>query len=808
MFRNYFTIGWRTLVRHKGYALMNVLGLALGLCSCIVIYLIVHYELGFDNFHPDGQRIYRVTTTFRENNGNRLPFGTVPFPAVQLLQAGLPGAETVAAAQPWWGVPVNIPVSNKPDRKFDSRTEGGGYSRVAIAQRSWFSLFHYEWLAGNVSAEPFTVVLTESKARQYFGAVPVGAMLGNLVVYDSLAMRVSGIVKDWDPSSDIPFTDLISYSTLQSNYFASGFDQHSWRPDGQLLLTFIKLRKGSNPGTATAQLASMIKGQVDPQLRVSLGLDPLKNLHFNADLIENPIRTAHIPTLYALMGIALFILLIAAINFINLSTAQSLQRAKEVGVRKVLGSSRTSLVLQFLTETFVLSLLAVGLAVLLVKPVLSSFRSFLPPGLSVHFMDPSLLLFAFGMTLVTTLLAGLYPAKQLSGYLPSLTLKGSGAVRGGGKWYLRKGLIVLQFTISLVFIIGSIVIAGQMSYARHADLGFRSDAIITIPTPGSDSISNTRVTAEAIRRLSGVRQVALQWAGPGNPAGMNIKIGSIGSKEIRTGQVDGDENLIPLYQIRLVAGRNLEHADRVNEFVINESLARVMGCKKPEEAIGRTIYWFDRPYPVVGVVADFHSGSLHNPIGPLCIINRVERERTLVVKLAANGKGSDAMKRMLARMEATWKTVYPGQGFSYQFYEETLAMAYQKDQQVGTLMNTATGITIFISCLGLFGLAMFTAEKRTREIGIRKVMGASATSIAMLLTKEFVPLIVLAALVATPVAWYFMNGWLNGFACRITLSWWIFVAGGLAALFLAAAAVSYHAAKAALQNPVKSLRTE
>jgi hypothetical protein len=621
-------------------------------------------------------------------------------------------------------------------------------------------------------------------------------------------MRVSGIVKDWDHNTDIPFTDLISFSTLQSGYFRNNVNMDSWKPDGELLLTFVKLSKGNSPGRLEAQMASLIKEHADLEIKLSLGLEPLPDMHFSENIIENPIRTAHMPTLYALMGIAVFILLIAAINFINLSTAQSLQRAGEVGIRKVLGGTRTSLVLQFLTETFVLSLLAVMLAVALVNPVLAAFRSFLPHGLTFHPFDVPVLVFLLLITLATTLLAGFYPAKVLSAYLPVLALKGSGSIRGSGKWYLRKGLIVFQFVVSLVFIIGSIVIADQMNYTRHKDLGFTSDAIITIETPWGDSLSRVQVVAELMRHLSGVSGVALQWAGPGNAKGMSIKFTGTDGKEVRVAQVDGDENLIPLYHLKLLAGRNLSHADSVNEFVINEKLSRMMGCRKPEEAIGRTIYWFNKPYPVVGVTADFHPGSLHDPILPLCIINRVERERTLVVKLATAGKQSPAIKPVLAQLERAWRSIYPDGTFSYQFYDETLARAYKQDQRIGILMNTAMGITIFISCIGLFGLAMFTAEKRTREIGIRKVMGATVMNIAVMLTRDFVLLITLAAFIASPIAWYFMNGWLKGFAYRVSISWWIFVLAGMAALFVGLITVSYQAFRAALRNPVKSLRVE
>jgi ABC-type antimicrobial peptide transport system permease subunit len=582
----------------------------------------------------------------------------------------------------------------------------------------------------------------------------------------------------------------------------------SWREGDMSTWVFVKLSRGTVATQVNARMADLVKKHADQKMKLNPWLDPLSDIHFNADVIENPIRTAHLPTLYGLMGIALFILILAVINFINLSTSQSIRRTKEVGVRKVLGSSRTGLVFQFLTETLVLTVFAIVLAVSLVKPVLTAFSAFIPTGVTFKLFNPSTLIFLGLVTMITSLLAGLYPAKVLSSHTPALSLKGAGIQKGSEKWMLRKGLIVFQFTISLVFIIGAIVINSQLRYARNKDLGFTADAIITVETPRGDSLSKIRVTAEKVKQISGVSNVALAWATPGDARGMRIKFKSTDVKEIETGQVDGDENLIPLYQIKLLAGRNLAHSDSVNEFVINENLSRLMGYKKPDQAIGKTIYWFNKPYPVVGVVADFHSSSLHDPIVPLCIINRVEREGTLTIKLAAKGKQSDNLKTTLTQIQKAWKSVYPAGTFDYRFYDESLARAYQKDQQTATLMNTSMSVTILISCIGLFGLVLFTAEKRAKEISIRKILGASVSNIATMLSKDFIELVFIALLIASPIAWYVMNKWLQGFAYHISITLWIFMLAGLGAILIALITVSFQAIKAAIANPVKSLRSE
>jgi putative ABC transport system permease protein len=809
MIKNYFKIAWRNIARNRVYTAINVLGLSLGVCACIVIYVIISYELSFDTFHPDKERIYRVIGDATESTGEKLHWGKLPLPLSTTARQELTGFDAIAGV-----VPVNAKVSipqgaKKPAKHFNNRVWGS----TVIVEPQYFDIFKYTWLSGNAATAlnaPFTVVLTESAAHQYFGLISPDKIIGKQVIYDdSVKVSVSGIVKDWDKNSDFAFTDLISFSTIKScSYLKNGLSPDSWKEGDLSTWVFTKLSKGTVPAQINSKLANLVKRHGDPKMKLTPWLEPLGDIHFNANVIENPIRTAHLPTLYSLLAIALFILILAVINFINLSTAQSIRRAKEVGVRKVLGSSRTSLIFQFLTETLMLTFFAVTLAILLVNPVLTAFRSFIPAGLTFHLFSSSTIIFLLLVTGVTSLLAGLYPAKVLSAYLPALSLKGTGAQRGGEKWLLRKGLIIFQFAVSLIFIIGTIVIASQLNYTRNKDLGFTTDAIITVETPWGDSLSKVRVAEQKIKQLSGVSNVALAWATPGKAASMRIKFRSTDVKETDVAQVDGDENLIPMYRIKLLAGRNLMHADSVNEFVINETLAKFMGYKKPEQAVGKILYWFNKPYPVVGVVADFHSSSLHEPIRPLCIINRVERERTFAIQLAAKGKQANNLRATLTQIEKVWKSIYPAGTFDYRFYDESLALMYEKDQQTATLMNTAMSVTIFISCIGLFGLALFTAEKKAKEISIRKILGASAANIAAMLSMDFIILIIIALFIASPIAWYFMNQWLHGFAYRINISLWIFALAGLGAVFIALITVSFQAIKAALVNPVKSLKTE
>lgn len=772
---HHLTSAWRTITSHKLYALINVLGLGLGICACIVIYTITRYELTFDRFHPGAQRIYRVMEDVRQSWGEVDHFGKLPY-AVP-TQAAPTGAE-IAGVLPF-----------HPDATAGGKTFA---TDAVIAQPSWFSVFTYRWLAGKPSTDPFTVVLTANAAAKYFGRQPASQFIGRTITYDSIPMKVTGIIEDWTGNTDLGYTDFISFATLRTGPFQTLADPASWVPHDMPMQVFAKLSEGVAPHMIEAQLKTFLKRHTDIPAR--LWLEPLSDIHFNADVIENRVRTAHRPTLYALMGIALFILAIALINFINLSTAQSIRRSKEVGIRKVLGGGRATIMVQFLTETLLLALAATVVALLLVKPVLSAFKAYLPPGVAFHPFTTATVTFLLSLLAGAILLAGWYPARVLAAYLPAMTLKDAKAGKGGP----RKVLIVFQFVISVAFIIGSIVMAAQLSYIRHKDLGFKTDAVAILETPRADSLSKVPVLAEALRNLPGVEAVARQWVPPGNAAGMTVRFD--GSGDVRAAQVDGNEDFIPLYRIKLLAGRNLAHADSVNEFVINQSLSRLMGCKTPAAAVGKTIYWLDRPYPVVGVVADFHSQSLHAPITPACIINRVGRERALAIQLRPGAT--------IQPIEAAWKVVYPGQTFDIKFYDETIALQYEADRRTAGLVDTAMGIAIFISCIGLFGLALFSSEIRTKEIGIRKVLGASVADITLLLNRDFVFLVAIGFVIASPLAAYAMNRWLDGFAYHITIGWWVFALAGLIALGIALATVSYQALRAALRNPVEALRTE
>jgi putative ABC transport system permease protein len=809
MFKNYFKIAWRNIARHRAYTIINVLGLALGICACIVIYLIANYEFSFDKFHPDKERIYRITGGLQRINGEK-EFLNSPFRELAMIEHEIRGFEAKAVVHFFDGA-ASIP--DNEGKRFDG-------AKIIITEPQYFDIFKYKWLAGNpVSAlkEPYRVVLSANQARLYFNNQSFDKVIGKTVVYqDSLQVTVSGVIKDWEKNTDFPYTDFISLSTAPNSFLKDQIPTTDWRSlHPHRSMAFVKLDEETTAKQVNNQLES-IRKKIKPSdfgFLENLQLQALNDIHFSNDYYRaddgDGFRKAHLPTLYMLMGLSLFILIIAAVNFINLSTAQSIQRAKEVGVRKVMGSNRASLIFQFLIETFVLTFLAVGISILLVEPVLSLFSSYIPPQISFELFSPRILLFLVLITIGTSLLAGFYPATVLSSYLPVLSLKGNYIPKGTLGAGLRKALIVFQFSMSLIFIVSAIVIGNQIRFMHEKDKGFKTDAILTINS-WTDKTDKLKLLKEKINGLTGVHKAILQGTAPMGFGEMTmvVKYKSKSDVALEVARKIGNHEFISFYQMKILAGRNLLPADSLKEFVINETYSRTLGFASPQEAIGKFLYTGGKAFPIVGVVGDFHQGSFHNAIQPAIIENSPEWQRNIAVKLSSKGKNPGELKATMVQIENLWNQIFPEEGFNYSFLDESITWLFEKEQKTAWLINVAMIITIFISCMGLFGLAMFMAQKRTKEIGIRKVLGASVADITAMLNRDFAKLVMISIVIASPIAWYIMNQWLQDFAYRTDISWWVFIIAGVTALLIALITVSFQAIKAAVSNPVKSLRTE
>jgi putative ABC transport system permease protein len=822
MLKNYWRIARRFLWRNKIFTSIHILGLALGICGCLVLYLIIHYELSFDRQWADGDRIYRIVGVLHRSAGEEM-FVNSPTDDVAGFETQIPGFGSKAAVFAFGGK-IAVPQEGAPEKTFQNHLGDMYDHTVVITSPGYFDIFRYQWLAGNAASldAPNHVVLTESRGRLYFGNLAPAEMIGKTVVYgDSLRVQVSGIIIDQPGNSDLAYTDYISISTAAHSFLKSDIPAENWsslRPHRSM--AFVKLSKGVTPEQINSRFAAYIKAHV--YLRrtgswIEFHLQPLGALHFTADFHRGDDgdlwRKVYPPTVYALIGVAIFILLIAAINFINLSTAQSMSRAKEIGVRKVMGSRKADIRVQFLIETLLVTLLATALAVSLVNPVLALFREYVPPGVHFRMMSPGMLTFLGGTVLITTLLAGFYPAWVMSRYSTVESLKS--VVSGGsrGSLNLRRALIVFQFAVSLVFIIGTIVISKQIAYMKKSDKGFKTDNVLTL-SDWQAKPQQLETYANSIRHLPGVADVLLEGVPP-------MGFAQNGDLYAPRPEWDallfvsahiGDEHYIPFYGMQLVAGRNVFHSDSLRELVINETMARQIGCKTPNAAIGRMLYGvaspdkIGKPYPIVGVVKDFHVSSFHEVIPPVVIEKVNARFTGVAVKL--DNADPVAVSAVLAGMTKEWKKQFPDRAFEADFLDVTIGQLFQQEAHTAWLVNIAMGVTIFISCMGLFGLGLFSTRRRSKEISIRKVLGASVASITTLLSKDFAWLVGIAFVVAAPVAWWLSYRWLQDFAYRTGLSWWVFGLAGVGALGIALITVGWQAMRTAMANPVKFLRNE
>lgn len=806
MLKNFLLTALRHIRRNSIYTLINITGLALGICGCLVIFLVVRYHLSFDNFHPDTGRVYCIDISNPEAHDGE-HWNLVPAPMPAAMRQEIPGFEQVAAFH-HYTAKVTIPVAGSVAKKIDAPAQ------FIIAEPAYFNILQYKWLAGSTNTSlnnPNTVVLTESRAHTYFGNLPADKMVGKTVVYDdSLLVTVTGILQDWDGNSDFNFSDFISFSTINHSFLKNDYQLDSWNQLNHSSQALVKLNKGVLPAQVDALFPAFIKKHLDPDPHSKLQavLQPFSGIHFHPEYGGEG-QKASLPVFYALSGVAVFILLIAAFNFINLSTAQAIQRTKEIGIRKVMGSSKGNLILQFLTETFIVSLAAVLIAVICVTPVLKAF-GVITAGVELGAANTSTWLFLLCISIFVTILAGLYPARVLSRFKAVASLKGVEKIKGKG--YLRKALIVFQFTISIVFIIGAIVAGKQISYMQSKGLGLKTEAVLTLRPMWNDKGNKMKVLAQKISALHGVNKVLLQAFAPIGFAHMTNSIqlqGSDKNQQIEASQHTSNEDFVPFYGIKLLAGRNLLHTDSMQEYLINETCAKALGFTDYHKAIGKMLVpGGTKGYPIVGVVSDFYENSFRQKIPPVIITHDPGQEHCIAIKTSLRGKNAGDLQRLITGLEKEWKTVYPEEVFDYSFLDDAVKRLYENEIRMQRLINTTTLIAIFISCMGLFGLGMFTAEKRTKEIGIRKVLGASVINIVAMLSREVVLLIVLSLAIASPIAGLLMQLWLQGFAYRTSLDVWVFIFAGSGALAIAMATIGFKAIKAALANPVNALKNE
>ncbi len=815
MIKNYFIVAWRNLYRKKAYSVINILGLAVGIASALVIFLLIHYELSYDDYQTNKDRICRVVTTYTNYSNGEVTGhqSAVPIPLANALRSDFPQLQKVAAVWNIGGAQIHIPIPGKSeaDEKRVKIKEG-----IFFAEPSLFDIFDYHWLSVNAKrlTEPNTVVINQSLASEFFGKGKNA--LGKTIQMWSyrIPLQVVGVFEDLPQNTDLEVSMGASYATFRNINgawgMANSWDDVSWSSE-----CFVLMPQAAKAKDFQQLLTGFVKkyypvssennGQ---KTKTALSLQPLKDMHLNEDFYTFKGDALTHTELWSLGVIGLFLLLVACINFINLATAQSITRAKEIGVRKVLGGSRLHVFSQFLQETalitFISLLLGYGLA-LLALPYISSLVN-KPLSLSI-IQSPSVLLFLSLLCVVVTVLAGFYPGIILSGFNPIQALKNKINTTSTGGISMRRALVVFQFVIAQFLLIGTIIIVQQMQFFRNQPLGFNQNAVamIDLPSDSTDKLQYSYLKTK-ILAIPGVSSASFCMTPP-VAYGMYYQPfyfdNETVKKDFNINLLPADTDYIKTFQIGMLAGRLPYASDTMRELLVNETLVKKLGFASPTSILGKTILFDSVKRPIVGVMRDFSNKSLKEAAEPLAISTFFGGLGSLAVRI-----NPTSMQTTLADMQKTFAAVYPTYMYDLHFVDEEVNQFYTSEVLASQLFKIAAMLAIFISCLGLYGLVSFMAAQKTKEVGIRKVLGASVESIVYLFSKEFTLLIGIAFLIAAPIGYYFMHQWLSGFYNHIEISWLVFAAAIFFSLLIAWLTVGYKAIRAAVANPVKSLRTE
>ena len=807
MIKNYFKTAWRNLVRNKSYATINVVGLAIGIAACLLIFLIVRFETSFDNFHTKKNQIYRVITVNHGPEGINLA-GSVPMPTAEGLRIDYPQIKNVATI--FQDGDSHFTVGDVSSRNAKIFKEDDAY----ITEPQFFDIFDFKWLIGDKNAltEPNSIVLTRDEANKFFG--DWHNAVGKFVLLErKINFKVTGILENPPVNTDFPFKIMMSYSSMKVKandmYFGN---QTDWVSVFGGHYVFIVLPSALSVNQFNADLTALVKKHKPAEyVKDGMQLQPLNDMHYNTDIeIFHYDGFSHI-LIDAISLIGLFLLIIACVNFINLATAQAVNRSKEVGIRKVLGSNRQQLILQFICETLIITLFAITIAIIIAYLTVPFLNTLLNIKISTSFlMIPVVLLFLVATLLAVTFFAGFYPAMVLSGFNPIAALKNKRSSGRTSGVNLRRALVVLQFCIAQVLVIGTLVIISQMDYFRSKSLGFAKDAVINVPLP-NDSISLTRINAlrDELLQQPGVKEVSYSFASPSDNNGWNtdLKFNNSPKKtDFNSSLIWADANYFNLYKMQFVAGGPYDKADSITKYVVNETFVKKVGLHNPNDAIGKYInFWDDKKMraQIVGVIKDFNVSSLKHEIPAVVMGSMRGNYQIINIKLQPAN-----VQQTLASVQNLWTTTFPGNLYEYQFLDDKIAGFYKSEDQLSQLYKIFAGIAIFISCLGLYGLISFMAVQRTKEVGIRKTLGASVSSIVYLFSKEFTLLIIVAFAISVPIGWYLTNKWLQNFTYKINLGPGIFILAIVVSVVIAWITVGYKAIMAALANPVKSLRSE
>jgi putative ABC transport system permease protein len=812
MLTSYFKMSRRSLIANKGTTMINIVGLVTGIASALVILSVIRFELSFDSFHSDRDRIYRMV---RVTGNEDLEYRSgISYPVPVAIKAEIPSIEKVASVEYFGGANVEVlDAKGTTEKKF--REESG----AAIVDNSFFEVFDFKntsmrWLEGDSKTalkDPLTVVLTRSMAKKYFGdESPLGHTMRFQLKFEC---KVTGVVEDFPSNSDFPFTILISYSTLP--LLAGDERLNDWFSVNDTHQVFVVLPQNTHHAEIEQLIGKVHAAHTPKELHESRRylLQKLGDLHFDAKFGTFSGRTISRETITGLAIVAAFLLLTGSINYINLATAQSVLRSKEIGLRKVMGSNQSSLMMQFLIETFIVVALSGIIAFILAEVLRFNLQSLLNFKLTnYNFLDPFSIACTLAIVIVVTLFAGFYPSVVLSRFNPVAALKSKFTTGNVSGITIRKALVVLQFTITQMLVVGTFIVVSQMEHFRNVDMGFNREAVLSARTPNREP-GVLSAMVNQLRALPGVSNVSLHYTAPSgvrrNRAYRDVLLPE------GNGLADAhvyeyysiDSSYLNLFEIDLLAGRNLKPADAKTSVLVNQALCKDLQLGTPQEAIGKVIKMAGGElFTVVGVVADFYSNSLKERVDNAVFFTE-DNYSAVSVKLDLTN-AAISLPEAVKGVDKVWSATFPEFVFNYVFLDDNIATFYAQEQKYSQMFQLFSVVFLVIGCLGLFGLISFVVNRKGKEVAIRKVLGASINSIIMLFSREYVQLIAVSFVIATPVAYYVVNNWLNNFANHIELQWWLFALPGAIVLVIALLVVSAKSLKVARSNPVDSLKYE
>lgn len=804
MFLNFLKTAFRSLFRQRRHAILNISGLAVALAACIVIFLVIQYEYSYDRHLEGYKSIYHIVGTDKDAEGEHYTTG-ISFPAVKMMRKDYPQYQFAELMQ---NSGVQITAKN-----LDGSMNGKKFiepAGVFYADPEIMKMFEVKFLAGSAESlkDLNSVVLSRTMASKYFGDWKEA--MGRRINMDNLSsdFQIAGVFEDLPTNTDFPFTLVISYEGFVK-YNPSGWPLDSWGATSSSHQLYVKLPDEGSIASINSYLAGFEKkyNTENKDSKRSHFLNPLSAVHFDERFGTNGDHVSSKRSLLTLGFIGLLIILMACINFVNLSTALAVKRSKEVGIRKVMGGNTRQLQLQVFAETFIVVSIATVLALFLAWLSLPYIKSIMVVQDKLSLLSSGMVLFVLGITLITAFLSGLYPAIVMGRFQPVEAIKNKINTAKVGSVSLRRVLVVLQFSFSQILVIATIIAISQMSFIRNVDLGFNKEAVLMI-SGNSDSVSHSRMMAfrDALQSRSDVKSVSFSFDAPSsdNSWQSNFAFDIMEDKDFPVALKMGDENYLKTYDIKLLAGRNYRRSDTATEYIINETMLKKVGLKTPQEAIGKMLrLGGSEPKPVIGVVKDFKLQSLKEAISPIVLMPRTRFYSSTGIKL--DSKNLAASK---AAIEGIWNKFYPEYVFNAKFLDDNIQEFYIQEERLSTMYKVCALLALFISCLGLYGLISFMVVQKTREVGIRKVLGAGVNSILYLFSKEFTILIIISFVLAVPAAWYLMHTWLQDFVYRVDMGPLVFIGALLLTLVIAWITVGYKALKAALANPVKSLRTE